>query len=49
MSQGPKLWEAATIASPAAWTVIPVTMNHLRPHRSEAAPVKSCPAPQTAG
>lgn len=49
MSQGPKLWEAATIVSPAAWTIMPATMKHLRPHRSEAAPVKSCPAPPDHG
>src|SRR5215813_10597741 len=39
----------ATRASPAACTPRPAAISHLRPMRSDSAPVTSCPAPQTAG
>ena len=37
------------MAIAAACTPIPAAMSHLRPIRSDSAPVASCPAPQTAG
>ena len=32
-----------------AWTHKPMKMSRLRPHRSDRAPVKSCPSAHTAG
>src|SRR3989442_15736482 len=33
----------------ADWTHMPNTISDLRPHRSDSAPVRSCPSPHTAG
>src|SRR5512138_3536618 len=42
---------AATAMTPSAtaWSHMPAAIIHLRPHRSDRAPVTSCPTPQTAG
>ena len=39
----------AMTAIPTAWVHIPRTIGDFRPTRSERAPAKSCPTPQTPG
>src|SRR6478609_9807452 len=45
----PKVLLSATSARPTACTHMPVAISHLRPHRSDRAPVASWPTPHTAG
>ena len=44
-----KPWVAAMVAMATAWVHMPATISRLRPHRSDKAPVRSWPRPQTAG
>src|SRR5260370_14486016 len=48
-AQAAKVVPAAIRLIAAACTPMPAAMSHLRPARSDSAPVPSCPAPQTAG
>ena len=48
-AQGGNESASAISARARAWSHMPPTMSHFLPHRSDSAPVTSCPTPHTAG